>query len=131
MEYNRLENESDKDLINRICSDKDNIGSWQDVADIINNILGTTFTESKYRKNFRLYSEGYNDSQAKVIEEHNDDLEKKISELKKERIKLQTLNIERNKIDRIQARKELYYEQIGNMITALPSPVFDIEYDSD
>ena len=131
MEYNRLENESDKDLINRICSEKDNIGSWQDVANIINNILGTTFTESKYRKNFRLYSEGYNDSQTKIIEEHNNDLEKKISELKKERIKLQTLNIERNKIDRIQARKELYYEQIGNMITTLPSPVLDIEYDSD
>lgn len=125
MNYKRLENESDKDLINRICSEKDEIGSWQTVADIINNILGTNFTESKYRKNFRLYSEGYNDSQTKIIEEHNNDLEKKISELKKERIKLQTLNIERNKIDRIQARKELYYEQIGNMITTLEPPVFN------
>ena len=37
MEYNRLDNESDKDLINRICSEKDNIGSWQDVANVINN----------------------------------------------------------------------------------------------
>ena len=55
MEYNRLNNESDKELINRICSEKNKIGSWQDVADIINSILGTTFTESKYRKNFRLY----------------------------------------------------------------------------
>ena len=47
MNYKRLENESDKDLINRICSEKDEIGSWQTVADIINNILGTNFTESK------------------------------------------------------------------------------------
>lgn len=125
MEYNRLNNESDKDLINRICSEKDSIGSWQDVANIINNILGTSFTESKYRKNFRLYSEGYNDSQTKVAEEHNDDLEKKLNEIKKERIKLQTLNVERNKIDRVEARKELYYEQIGNMITTLEPPVFN------
>ena len=44
MNYRRFENESDKDLINRICSEKDKIGSWQDVADIINTILGTTFT---------------------------------------------------------------------------------------
>ena len=131
MDYKRLENESDKELINRICSEKNKIGSWQDVADIINSILGTTFTESKYRKNFRLYSEGYNDSQAKSIQEHDFELEKKLNEIKKERIKLQTLNVERNKIDRIEARKELYYEQIGNMITALPSPVFDIEYDSE
>ena len=125
MNYKRLENESDKELINRICSEKNKIGSWQDVADIINNILGTTFTESKYRKNFRLYSEGYNDSQNKTIQEHNFELEKKLNEIKKERIKLQTLNAERNKIDRIEARKELYYEQIGSMISTLEPPVFN------
>ena len=131
MEYNRLDNESDKDLINRICSEKDNIGSWQDVANVINNLLGTAFTESKYRKNFKLYSEGYQDSQAKAVEEHSTELENKLKEIKKERIKLQTLNVERNKLDRIEARKELYYEQIGNMITALPSPIFDVEYNSE
>lgn len=131
MNYKRLENESDKDLINRICSEKDEIGSWQDVADIINSILGTTFTESKYRKNFRLYSEGYNDSQTKSIQEHDFELEKKLNEIKKERIKLQTLNVERNRLDRIEARKELYYEQIGNMITALPSPELNVEYEPE
>lgn len=128
MDYKRLENETDKDLINRICSEKDNIGSWQDVANIINNILGTAFTESKYRKNFRLYSQGYHDSQAKLVEEHSTELENKLNEIKKERIKLQTLNIERNKLDRIEARKELYYEQIGNMITTLPAPELNVEY---
>ena len=131
MDYKRLENETDKDLINRICSEKDNIGSWQDVANIINNILGTAFTESKYRKNFRLYSQGYHDSQAKLAEEHSTELENKLNEIKKERIKLQTLNIERNKLDRIEARKELYYEQIGNMITALPAPELNIEYEPE
>lgn len=131
MNYKRLENESDKDLINRICSEKDEIGSWQTVADIINNILGTNFTESKYRKNFRLYSEGYKDSQMKAIEEHDFELEKKLNEIKKERIKLQTLNVERNRLDRIEARKELYYEQIGNMITTLPAPELNIEYEPE
>ena len=131
MDYKRLENETDKDLINRICSEKDNIGSWQDVANIINNILGTAFTESKYRKNFRLYSQGYHDSQAKLVEEHSTELENKLNEIKKERIKLQTLNIERNKLDRIEARKELYYEQIGNMITALPVPELNVEYEPE
>ena len=125
MNYKRLENETDKDLINRICSEKDNIGSWQDVANIINSILGTAFTESKYRKNFRLYSEGYQDSQQKAIEEHNAELEKKLAEIKKERIKLQTLNAERNKLDRAEARKELYYEQIANTISTLEPPVFN------
>lgn len=125
MGYNRLNNESDKDLINRICSEKDNIGSWQDVANIINNLLGTTFTESKYRKNFKLYSEGYQDSQTKLIEEHNAELDNKLKEIKKERIKLQTLNAERNKLDRAEARQELYYEQVANTISTLKPPVFD------
>ena len=130
MNYKRLENETDKDLINRICSEKDNIGSWQDVANIINNILGTAFTESKYRKNFRLYSEGYQDSQQKAIEEHNAELEKKLIEIKKERIKLQTLNAERNKLDRAEARKELYYEQVADAISTLEPPIFN-DWDSE
>ena len=133
MDYKRIEGESDKELINRICSEKENIGSWKDVADILNELLGTRFTESKYRKNYRLYSEGYRDSQLKTTNEHCKEIEDKIKELKKERIKLQTLNIERNKIDRVEARHELYYEQIGSVITTLPLPeLMPIgEYDSD
>ena len=125
MDYRRLENESDKDFINRICSDKDKIGSWQDVANIINAVLGTAFTESKYRKNFRLYSEGYKDSQMKAIEEHNIELDKKLKEIKKERIKLQTLNTERNRLDRAEARQELYYEQIGSRLSTFEPPIFE------
>ena len=37
-------------------------------------------------------------------------------ELKKERIKLQTLNLERNRLDREEARQELFYEQIGQYV---------------
>ena len=38
MNYSRKENESDEELIYRVCSDKDLIGSWQDVADILNSV---------------------------------------------------------------------------------------------
>lgn len=127
MNYRRLENESDKELINRICSEKENIGSWQDVANILNELLGTAFTESKYRKNYRLYSEGYQDSQMHSVEEHSAELEKKLNDIKKERIKLQTLNVERNRVDKKRARQELYYEQIGSVISTLSPPIFDIK----
>ena len=39
MEYKRYENESDEELIYRIASDKDKLGSWQAVADILNKLL--------------------------------------------------------------------------------------------
>lgn len=51
-------------------------------------------------------------------------LDDKISELRKERIKLQTANIERNRVDRNVARQEMYYEQIGSACQALPLPDF-------
>lgn len=124
MDYKRLQGESDKDLINRICSEKDNIGSWQDVANVLNELLGTCFTESKYRKNFKLYSEGFQDSQHLLLDEHADKISKQLHEIKKERIKIQTLNLERNKKDRIESRQELYYEQIGSLVNTLPLPEF-------
>ena len=128
MEYHRLDNESDKDLINRICSEKDNIGSWQDVADVLNELLGTCFTESKYRKNFKLYSEGFQDSQQLALSEHTDKISQQLSDIKKERIKLQTLNVERNRKDRAEARQELYYEQIGSLVNTLPIPELTLIY---
>ena len=45
--------ETDEQLIYRVCSLKDSIGTWQDVADIINNIIGKEYDESVYRKKYQ------------------------------------------------------------------------------
>lgn len=52
------------------------------------------------------------------------ELDKKLEELRKERIKIQTANIERNRLDRSESRQEMYYEYIGSVIDTLPSPEF-------
>lgn len=52
-------------------------------------------------------------------------IEAKISELRKERMKLQTANLERSRLDRKEARQELYYEQIGSACQTLPIPQFN------
>jgi predicted phosphodiesterase len=58
----------------------------------------------------------------------DDEAVKRIQELqdevRKERMKLQTLNLERNRMDRNEARHELYYELIGNVVDTLPLPDF-------
>jgi hypothetical protein len=65
------------------------------------------------------------------------DIDKKIEELRKERIKLQTANIERGRVDRNESRQEMYYEYVGSVVQSLPIPDFyplpaetddDIEY---
>lgn len=47
-----------------------------------------------------------------------------MNEIRKERIKLQTLNVERNQIDRQEARRELFYEQIANHIDKVDNSGF-------
>lgn len=53
-----------------------------------------------------------------------EELNKKLEEIRKERIKLQTTNIERRRIDRSEAKQEMYYEYVKDVITALPLPDF-------
>lgn len=132
MEFSRLQNETDEELIYRICSKKDMIGSWQEVADILNELLGTEYTESKFRKQYQAFNKMLQANKDKFVESDNysKELDKKYEDIRKERIKLQTVNIERNRIDRAESRQELYYEYIGKAIQALPLPEFyynDIE----
>jgi len=59
------------------------------------------------------------------------ELDKKIADMRKERMKLQTANIERNRVDRNESRQEMYYEYVGNVCTTLPLPEFQpLYYDS-
>lgn len=124
--YKRFENESDDELIYRITGEKDKIGSWVKVAEILNDLLGKNYTESKYRKQRQSFDKMLSTYQSKVFTSNNaiKDLEIKKEELRKERIKLQTLNIEKNRIEKNEARKELYYEYIGSMVNTLPLPNF-------
>ena len=50
LKYKRFENESDDELIYRVTGDKEQIGSWKDVADVLNELLGTDYGESTFRK---------------------------------------------------------------------------------
>lgn len=52
------------------------------------------------------------------------ELDKKLADIRKERIKLQTVNIERGRVDRSESRQEMYYEYVGDVIDTLPLPDF-------
>lgn len=126
VELKRLENESDEEVIYRLCMAKEEIGTWNEVADVLNNILGNEYTESKYRKQFQAFNKIMNANQNRIIDTtgYIDELENTRKELQKERIKLQTLNIERNRLDREEARQELFYEHVATACKILPTPQF-------
>jgi len=57
LQYKRLDGESDEALIYRVCRDKDSIGTWQMVADILNPLLGTDYGESTFRKKYAAFQQ--------------------------------------------------------------------------
>lgn len=129
--YKRFIGETDDELIYRITGEKDKIGTWEDVAVILNELLGVKHSESFYRRGRKSFDSMIGAYQKKTAT--NDaqivELDKKIQELRKERIKLQTANVERNRIDRSEARQEMYYEFVGNMVNTLPVPEFTPLFD--
>lgn len=87
--YKRFENESTDELIYRICQDKDKIGTWQDVANIINELTGDDFGESTYRKKYQSFQKMLSANQSKFADSESQlrEIEDQIREL--ERIKIQ------------------------------------------
>ena len=61
----------------------------------------------------------------------DNDLDKKIQELRKERIKLQTANIERSRLDRSESRQEMYYEYVGNVVKTYYQFLNFLQYKSE
>lgn len=80
----------------------------------------STIFGGKFRSDY-LKSQIYSNSEEFSKEK---EIDKKIQELRKERIKTQTANIERNRLDRAESRQEMYYEQVKSAITSLPLPEF-------
>lgn len=123
-EYTRLPNETDEALILRICRDKDFIGSWDDVAVVLNRLLGANYRPNTYRNNFQSYNKfrqvDLEKSESSLLEE----IKEQHRELEKEKIQIQTANIERNRIDRAESRHKMYYQYVGTAIQSLPMPDF-------
>ena len=120
-DYKRFEGETDEELIYRITGDKDKIGSWQGVADILNELLGTEYTESKFRKQRQAFDKMFAANQSKFSNDKAilDDIAEQRRELAKERVKLQTEKLEYNRWLREEARDELITEKICDAVNSL------------
>lgn len=66
--WHKRDGESEYEFIYRVGSAKDQIGSWQDVADILNSELGYQYTECKYRKDFAAFQKMFSANRHRLIE---------------------------------------------------------------
>ena len=54
MDFKRYDGESEEELLYRIGQRKEEIGTWDDIADIMNSLLGYDYGEARYRKRFAI-----------------------------------------------------------------------------
>lgn len=122
IDVNKSVNESEGEFIYRICSNKDAIGSWIDIAKILNHELGYEYTESKYRKDFQVFNRMFKDNESKFVDSDRyvNSIREEKESLQKERYKLQTEKLEYNNWLRENARDELIVEKIVDSIKRMP-----------
>lgn len=73
----------------RIGNDKDQIGTWQDVANIINDLTGNDFGESTYRKKYTSFQKMLSANQNKFVNTESQLKELDIQKRELERAKIQ------------------------------------------
>ena len=123
--YKRFDGETDEELIYRITGEKDLIGSWQQVADILNDLLGTEYTESKFRKQRQSFDKmlaAYSVKSSETTEELKA-IQEERRELEKERVRLRDERNEYRKMIREEARKENYASMIKKLFKKKQNPL--------
>ena len=117
-DYKRHEDEGVLEYEYRICGCKDQIGTWQDVADLLNEQLGQEYTESKYRKQYQEMSKIVT-----IKPQLTCDKSELLEEIKEQRRLLEKAKIqmrdERNEVSRLyreNARRESFSDMIKRCI---------------
>ena len=115
----RKDGESEIQYIYRICSNKELIGSWEEVADFLNGKLGLSYTECKYRKDFNTFKKIFEANKEIFCNQDNriEELKEAERQLRKERYRLQTEKNEYNNWLRENARDELILEKMIDSIS--------------
>lgn len=114
MDFRRNKGESELEYIYRIGSQKDVIGTWTDVADIINSELGYNYSECKYRKQLASFRQIYDANKEKLMSPDAQiaEMEQRKLELQREARKFYDERQALNRVVTAQARNESLYECI-------------------
>lgn len=126
--YKRFDGESDDDFIVRVSKDKDQIGTWEDMAALFNAILGYNYGESFYRKRNKKFCKSSGTLQCKKSNFDQIESEKTMAEKREiERKKIQFRD-ERNawqKQNYIDARAEEKLDKLEKELTSLGKVNFE------
>lgn len=126
MNYNVINGENEREYIWRIGAKVDSGElTWEEASAYINKNWRSDETEYRtscaYRKAYKNAKDFYNDVFSSFENKDSDNLE----EIRKERMKLQTVNNEYNNRLRKEARLDLFFESLADNIESLPMPALN------
>lgn len=126
-DFRLFENETPNQAIYRICKHKDEIGTWEDVGNVLNNMLGENLSSSAYRKKFQYFEQIMKDNEDLFFENKNylDDLKEMKREIQKEKIKLSDERTELKKLYREQARRESFLDVVKRAMSEDVEPLLE------
>lgn len=127
MEFKRYEGETDEQLIYRVCSEKEMIGTWEQVANILNELLGNSFNESTYRKKYQNFTKILEANQEKFTNDEKvlEDIRKQQRELEMEKTRFRDERNEWSKQNRIGARVADKLDKLENALLSQNRIFFD------
>lgn len=115
-------------MIYRITGEKEKIGSWQEVANILNDLLDTEYTESKFRKQRQAFDKMLEANRAKFVDSDNQlkEIQVQTRELERAKIKFRDERNAWQKQNYTDARVEEKLDLLENELLSLGNANFDI-----
>ena len=116
--FKRLENEDENAYMWRACDNKDLIGTWQDVCNLLNEELHHDYNESWYRKMYQSFMMVFDSIKDKYFNnEQLKQMEQKKQEIIKERYRLNDERTAYNRALRNDARLDARLDMLEQKIT--------------
>lgn len=114
--WTKKSNETPEECMLRICSLKEEYGmTWQEITNILNQVLEKSYDESHYRKTYRKTQ-----MSTQPLPVTADD----VYVNQKLRARNAAMTQENRRIATHEARRELFYEQVRDAVATLPLPGF-------
>ena len=118
MEWTRLDGESEEHLLMRLVAQKDQIGTWDDIARIMNELTGQSYGECKYRKSYKAFQKMY-DANLDILTDfdaYSDSIMDQKRELEIAKIQYRDERNAWNKQNYLDARVEQKLDYLENVI---------------
>ncbi len=129
MEWTRLENESEEHLLMRLVSQKDQIGTWDDIARIMNELTGNNYGESCYRKKSNAFQKMFNANLDTLTDygSYSESINEQKRELERAKIQYRDERNAWNKQNYLEARISQDLNYLGEKLNEIGKSIFEVD----